>query len=365
MKKRSTALCAGLFVLAALGLSFAPLQAQVTTPQVSPYAKVSEQLGLTNVTVKYSRPGVNDRAVWGALVPNGYAPPFPNFGSGNPFPWRAGANENTTVSFEHDVLIEGSKLAAGTYGLHMVPSETDWTIIFSHNTESWGSFFYDESEDALRVTVTPVEAPHTERLAYEFTDHDGIGKAALALRWEKLKVPISVEVDNLHEVVMNSMRNELRSRGGFGWQGYSQAANYALNNNIHLEEAAQWADVAVQRNSSFNTLNLKSRILTAQGKTAEAQATMDEALAVANENQLNAYGYQLMGQENMDQALEIFKLNVKRHPASWNPHDSLGEAYAKLGDTKNAKKYYEMALKKLPATDTANRDRINGVLAAM
>ncbi len=364
MKQLHLTLFAALFMLATLSLTSSSAQAQVTTPQVSPYAKVSEQLGLTNVTIKYSRPGVNGREIWGKLVPYGHASPFPNFGSGNPVPWRAGANENTTIWFEHDVLVEGQKLAAGKYGLHMVPSETDWTIIFSHNTESWGSFFYDENEDALRVTVTPVEAPHTERLAYEFTDHDGIGKAAIALRWEKMKIPFRVEVDHMQDVVMNSLRNELRSRGGFGFQGYTQAANYALNNN-YLDDAATWANVAVQRNKSFNTLNLKSRILTAQGNTAEAEAVMTEAMEVANENQLNAYGYQLMGQNKMDQALAVFKMNVKRHPESWNPKDSLAECYAKMGDAKNAKKYYKEALKKLPETDTSNRDRINGVLASM
>ena len=339
--------------------------AQISTPVASPYATVSEQVGITNVTLTYGRPGINGRQVWGSLVPYGYAAPIPGFGSGNPMPWRAGANENTTISFQHDVLIEGQKLAAGTYGLHMVPGEDDWTIIFSNNSTSWGSFFYDESEDALRVTVTPEAAPRKERLQYEFVNHDGPGAVDVALRWEDLMVPFRVEVDDLHGVVMAEARNALRSRGGFGPQGYIQAANYALQNDVNLEEALQWADVAIARNRAFNTLQIKAGLLTKTGQVAEADALMTEAMDLANEQQLNAYGYQLLGQNRLDEALKIFQTNVERYPDSWNVYDSLGEAYANKGDLKNARTYYETALSKVPANDQANKDRINGILANM
>ena len=365
MSTKSLTLAAGLFLLMAAWLVVEPAVAQVRQPATSPYAKVSEEVGLTDITVKYCRPGVKGRTIWGdgALVPNGLSTPFPNFGSGNPFPWRGGANENTTISFENDMLIEGQKLAAGTYGLHMIPSDTDWTIIFSENTESWGSFFYDQYEDVLRVTVTPEKAPFKERLVYEFMDQDGKGGATIALLWEEMKVPFRVQVDNYHDVVMASMRNELRSRSGFGWQGYVQAANYALANDLDLEQSLAWADKAIQNGQNFNTYRLKSRILDKQGKGDASHAAMGEAIAVANENQLNAYGYQLVGQEKMDEALRIFKLNVERHPESWNPHDSLAECYGKMGDTKNAKKYYKIALDKLPEGDQANQDRITKTLA--
>lgn len=363
MSTRTITLAAGLFLLGAVCFAVEPTFAQVRSPQPSPYAKVWEEVGLTDITIKYNRPGVKGRQIWGNVVPNGLSSPFPGFGSGNAFPWRAGANENTTISFEHDVLIEGQKLAAGSYGLHMVPGESQWTIIFSENTSSWGSFFYDEAEDALRVTVTPEQAPFKERLTYEFMDQDEKGSATIALLWEELKVPFRVQVDHYQDVVMASMREELRGRGGFGWQGYAQAANYAQQNNVNLEEAMTWAETAIARNKAFNTLQVKAAVMAKMGNVDGGIAVMDEAIPMASENQLNAYGYQLMGLNKMDDALRIFKINVEKHPDSWNPHDSLGECYAKMGDTKNARKYYQMALDKLPDGDQANHDRITKTLA--
>ena len=365
MSTKRLTLAAGLFLLMAAWLAVEPAVAQVRQPAPSPYAKVSEEVGLTDITVKYCRPGVNGRTIYGegALVPNGLSTPFPNFGSGNPFPWRAGANENTTISFEDDVLIEGQKLAAGSYGLHMIPSDTDWTIIFSENTESWGSFFYDQYEDVLRVTVTPEEAPFKERLVYEFMDQDGQGGVTIALLWDAKKVPFRVQVENYHDTVMASMRNELRSRGGFGWQGYAQAANYAQQNDVNLEEAMGWAEKAIGQNKAFNTLQVKAALLAKMGQVDEGIAVMEEAIPMSTQGQLNAYGYQLMGLNKMDDALRIFKINVERNPEAWNPHDSLAECYGKLGDTKNAKKYYQMALEMLPEGDQTNYDRITKTLA--
>lgn len=362
MKKIAKGLVAGALLLAAIWLVPEPAVAQVTTPVPSPYATVSEQVGITNITIKYCRPGVNGRQIWGTQVPYGFTQPFPNFGSGNAYPWRAGANENTTISFQHDVMIEGKTLAAGTYGLHMIPTENEWTVIFSNNSTSWGSFFYNEAEDALRVTVQPVEAPHRERLMYQFKDHEGADKVTVALQWEELEVPFEVQIDDVHEVVLASMRKELRSRGGFGWQGYSQAATYAAQNNVNHEEALQWAERAVNGNKSFNTLRVKSSLMAQTGAIAEADQVMEEAFEISTENQLNAYGYQLVGQNRLDKALEIFKLNVERHPDAWNPRDSLGECYATMGEIEKARENYETALKMLPANDHTNRDRINGIL---
>ncbi len=365
MSKKTLTLAVGLFLLMAATVSVDSAVAQVRGPVPSPYATLSEELGLTDITIKYNRPGVNGRQIWGNVVPMGLSSPFPGFGSGNAFPWRAGANENTTISFEHDMLIEGKKLAAGHYGLHMIPGESEWVVIFSENTTSWGSFFYDEAEDALRVTVTPKEGPHQERLAYELSDYDGQGGATISLKWEKLQVPFRVQVDNYHDVVMASMRDELRSRGGFGWQGYAQAANYAQQNNINHEEALGWAERAIAQNKAFNTLSIKAGLLAQMGREDEGIAVMEEAIPTASQGQLNAYGYQLMGLNKMEDALRIFKLNVEKHPEAWNPHDSLGECYANMGDTKNARKYYQLALEKLPEGDEANYNRITQVLAGL
>jgi len=159
-------------------------------------ASVTQRLGKdTDITIDYSRPGVKGRTIWGDLVPYGLAPGN-SYSDNKPFPWRAGANENTTIEFSGDsgdVHIEGNKMAAGKYGIHMIPSEKDWIIIFSKNNSSWGSYKYNKDEDALRVTVTPVKAPHQEWLIFGFDDLAGTSAVAY-LHWEKLKVPLKIEL---------------------------------------------------------------------------------------------------------------------------------------------------------------------------
>jgi hypothetical protein len=182
----------GLILAFVLLLEFtSDLSAQRNRVRASLKASVSQTLGVdTEITIVYGRPGVKGRKIWGELVPYGMYPG--NKASDNkPYPWRAGANENTTIELSKDILIEGKKLAAGKYGIHMIASEKDWVVIFSKNNSQWGSFKYNQDEDALRVTVTPMSAPDKEWLTYEFEDLAG-NSATLCLRWEKLKVPIKI-----------------------------------------------------------------------------------------------------------------------------------------------------------------------------
>jgi hypothetical protein len=169
--------------------------AQGDGPRPSLGATVSQRLGTeTDITIQYSRPGVKGRTVWGDLVPHGMAEGN-DYSNGNPIPWRAGANENTTFESSADLVVEGRPLPAGTYGIHMIPSESTWTIMFSKRNEDWGSYAYDQNEDALRVTVTPVAAAHQEWLLWGFEDLAGTA-ATVYLHWEELKVPIKVELAN-------------------------------------------------------------------------------------------------------------------------------------------------------------------------
>jgi hypothetical protein len=156
-------------------------------------AVVSQTIGVdTDVKIVYSRPGVKGREIWGKLVPYGLTP-GDKYSKDKPYPWRAGANENTTIEFSKNVLVEGKKLDAGKYGIHMIPSEKEWTIIFSKNNSSWGSFAYDTKDDALRITVTPVKAPFQEWLVYGF-DNLSENSASAFLQWAELKVPFKVAV---------------------------------------------------------------------------------------------------------------------------------------------------------------------------
>jgi tetratricopeptide (TPR) repeat protein len=335
--KTLNSLLSGIFL--SLALPFALTAQNVTTPRTSPQAKVKQTIGLTTITVEYSRPQVirngNDRTgqIWGTLVPYGYQQI--QFAGGGEIPWRAGADENTVISFSDDVKVEGQDLAAGSYGLHMALEENgDVTVIFSENTSSWGSFWYDQEEDALRVKVKSEEAPFTNVLTYDFTDL-GSDYCVLALTWEKKRIPFRIDVD-VKEQVVQSFRDELRGITGFGWQGFLTAANYCAQNNFNHDEALQWVDIAISRNKAFGSLNVKSQLLTQMGKASEAAAVADEAAELANVNQLNALGYQMLTSGHTDKAIHYFKLNIERNPEVANCYDSLGEGYMAKGEKEKA-----------------------------
>ncbi len=308
-------------------------QRELTLPQASQAAMVMQRIGLTDITINYHSPLVKERKIWGDLVPYNEV-------------WRAGANENTTIAFTSDVMIEGKMLKAGTYGLHMIPTEKEWTIIFSKDYKSWGSFFYDEKQDALRVNVTPKQAEMQDWLHYSFTDPQPASATAM-LRWEKLAVPIAIKVD-VHEIVINNMRDQLKNVPGFFAQGHQQAASYCIDNKVHLDDAEIWIEKSIKIQKTFANLNTKSKLLALQGKQSESGAMLKEAMILADETQLNAYGYQLMGQGKLKEAIDIFKENAKRYPQSWNAYDSLGEAFEKSGDNKAAVNNYKSALAKAP-----------------
>ena len=336
---------------AALSLAAAAASAQtppLTVPQPSPEASVEQTVGITRLEIRYHRPAVNKRKVWGELVPYGEV-------------WRAGANENTTFTASSDVAVEGQKLAAGTYGLHMIPTDKDWTVIFSKTSSAWGSFSYDAKEDALRVTVTPRKAPYAERLAYTFEDPSDQGATAV-LTWEELAVPFQISVDT-PAVVVENLRRELRGLPRFSWQGWNQAASYCARAGVNLDEALAWADRSVTMNENFTNLRTKALIVEKKGDAATAASLRSRALTLATEAEMNAYGYQLLGEKKYDEAVAIFAKNVKDHPKSWNTYDSLGEAYMNKGDKKLAAQNYEQALAMVK--DDANRQRISGVLARL
>lgn len=314
-------------------------------PQPSQAATVSQTVGLTEITVTYHRPRVRGRKIWGEVVPYGEV-------------WRAGANENTTVEFSSDVTVAGQPLAAGRYGFHLLPAETgDWTAIFSRTDTGWGSFGYDQTEDALRVAVKPEAAPLEEALAYTFDDATDRA-TTLALRWEKLRVPLAIQVDT-PEVVYQSLRRELRGLPQFFWQPWNQAANALIAQNVHLDEALGWADRSIAIQKNFPNVHTKSRLLAAKGDAAAAKKLLDEALPTATEAELNAYGYQLLAAGKAADAVAVFRDVVKRHPESWNARDSLGEGLEALGDTSASISSYEQALSMAPE---AQRSRIQGIL---
>ncbi|MCB0853467.1 MAG: DUF2911 domain-containing protein [Bacteroidetes bacterium] len=328
--------------------------AQLVLPQASQKAIFTQTIGLTDITIQYHRPMVKGREIWGKLVPLSETGDLED----GQIPWRAGANENTVITFSTDVKIEGKDLAAGTYGLHMVPTKNDWTVIFSTNSSSWGSFFYRKDEDAIRIKVKPTETSFHELLTYDIIDQTQ-NSAKIVLRWEKKEVPIQVSI-NTHEIVLASFRDQLRSSPGFSWQGWNTAANYCLNNNINHEEALQWANNAIQRGENFTTMATKSNLLVQMGKQDEADQIMKNALTVATNQELNQYGYQLINQGKLNEAIEAFKINTEKNPDDPNVWDSLGEGYVTRGE-KEDKKLAIKALEKSLSLDPPANVRQNSI----
>ena len=334
---------------AAVLLSSATAYAQLKLPEPSPGATAEQTIGITEVKVVYHRPAINGRTIWGQLVPYNE-------------PWRAGANENTTVTFSSDVKVGGKPLKAGTYGLHMIPTPKEWTIALSNMSTAWGSFTYDPKEDALRVTVTPrTETAGEERLSYHFDDVTET-KGTLVLRWEKLAVPIALEVDT-PKVVMAGVRGELRGLAGFRPETLTQAARYWLRNNGNLDEALKFADTALQRGGQYQTRMVRAQILEKKGNAAGAAEERTKAQAIATEADLNQTAYGLINDKKVDEAIKLFMAITQRFPESWNAQDSLGEALALKGDKAGATAAYTKALSL--TKDPVQKKRIEGAIAKL
>jgi hypothetical protein len=352
----------------AFGLLFSCIsgigQGVITSPRVpSPAASVSQTVGISTITVNYSRPSVRGREIWGQLVPYGWN--VQGFGAGNEAPWRAGANENTVLNLSHPATIQGHQVPAGSYGLFFtVNKDNSGEVILSKDSKAWGSFWYDPKLDEMREKITVRDGPQTEMLTYNFDNITRTG-AELVLSWEKKEFPVKIEF-SVDDIVMANAAEELKNTVGFSWQGYASAAAYALQNKVNLDQATKWADQAVQQNKSFATLNIKADLLNLSGNTSEGEKVMKDAIAMATEVELNNYGYQLLGQQQPDKAIDIFILNTKRHPESPNVWDSLGEAYAIKGDKKNAIVNFKKALSmNPPANVKANSEKYMKQLGAM
>jgi tetratricopeptide (TPR) repeat protein len=326
-----------------LTLSASTLLAQaVTTPRTaSPAATIKQTIGISTVEVNYSRPAVKGRQIWGALVPYGWNKQA--FGSGTEAPWRAGANENTLLTLSHPAKIEGVFIPAGKYGLFFVINQDNsGEVVLSKENQSWGSFFYDAQKDQMRAKIQIRENAHTEFLTYDFLNLQK-NTGELVLNWEKKQFPVKIEFA-VDELVMANAEQELKGPIGFAPQGFTSAANYALQNNVNHEKALRWIDQAIAQNNVFATKRVKAGLLRQTGKKEEADKLIKDAMSTATEAELNIYGYQLIAQNEIDKAIEVFTVNVERNPKSANAFDSLGEAYATKGDKTNAIKNFKKSL---------------------
>jgi tetratricopeptide (TPR) repeat protein len=302
-------------------------------PRGSQHALVTQRIGITDITINYHRPLVNKRKVWGALVPYGDV-------------WRAGANENTTIQFTDPVSIEGKPLEAGIYGLHMVPGENEWTVIFSKNSTSWGSFTYKQDEDALRVAVKPQPAEFHEALTYDF-DEVTPDATIVTLRWEKIAVPFKVGV-NTNQIVAQNLHKQMRGLAQYAWDGWDDAANFLLANKVNLEEALDYSGRSIQNEERYDNFMTKANILDALGKKDEAAATKKKALTLANAIQMHGYARGLQNEGKQAEAFQIFQDNAKKNPENWIVHVGLSRMYCARGDFPTAAKEMSTAISGAP-----------------
>jgi hypothetical protein len=335
-------------------------------------ATITQHIGLVTVSLDYSSPrvvspaGENRRGkIWGTLVPYGIHDLGFNNRRG---PWRAGANENTVFVVSHPVKIQGQSLPAGRYGLHMIAGEQEWTVIFSKNSTSWGSFSYDESEDALRVKTVPEKAPFREWLTYEFIERKP-EKATLALEWDELRIPFTIEVEDPIGLYIENIRNELRNAPGFDARNFDAAAQYCLQQNRNLDEALRWAEAAVSLpgvgQTTFTTLSTKAQVLEKLSRAKEAGETMATALDLpaAQPIEIHQYGRQLLAQGRKSEALAVFQKNQKRFGDAWPVHVGLARAYSAMGDYKTALVHAEIAVKQAP--DSLNRTNLEKAIVTL
>jgi len=302
-------------------------------PDQSQRAEISQKIGITNITINYHRPLVKNRKIWDGLVPYGKV-------------WRAGANENTTISFSDPVMIEGKPLDKGTYGLHMIPNAEEWTIIFSKNSTSWGSFTYDQAEDALRVTVKPRAADMHDALTYDF-DQLQPDSAVVELEWEKVAVPFKVSVD-VHDVVQASLKKQLRNLSQYTWMSWDDAANYLLTEKIALDDALTYANKSIENEDRYDNEMTKSKVLTALNRKDDAAVAEKKALNLANPLQVHLFARQLQAQKRSEEAFTIFRENAKKHPDQWFVHTGLARMYSAQGKFDDAAKEMKLALAAAP-----------------
>jgi tetratricopeptide (TPR) repeat protein len=342
---------------------------KLTTPPSGDNQKsiVTQFIGPVKISITYSSPDVHgpngeDRTgkIWGEVAHYGFIDQ--GFGASKAAPWRAGANENTVFTVSHDVKIEGKELKAGTYGLFLaIAKEGPYTWIFSKNSSSWGSYFYDPKEDALRVDVMPLEAPYKEWLTYGFEDR--LPSSAIAyLRWEKKRIPFQIEVPDVNEIYVSKMREELRSEIGFKQENWITAAQFCAQHKINLQEALTWVDMSVSNPfigvENFTTMQTRSMILQAMGREAEANAEMEKAIKhpTATMQAIHQYGRSLLAAGKNEKAMEVFKYNAQKNPTDkFTPNVGLARGYTSIGDKKNAIKHWELAMQNLPEEQKANK----------
>lgn len=281
-------------ITALFSLAFCiPAWSQLRLPQASPKAQITQTIGLTDISVVYHTPGVKGREVWGKMVPFGQV-------------WRSGANEATLISFSDSVKVNGKSLQAGTYSLFTLPEAEDkWTVIFNRDTTLWGTEGYKPENDVLRVPVTPVASPlHLESLQYSFTNVKTTN-ATLNLAWEKLIIPMQIEVEVFEKALAN-IQEDLNQAKADDWAIFAQAAHYLIQNNTRHHLALAWINKSLRIKENFYNSWLKAQLLAQKDEYEEAVNLTKKAMKLGQNDTKN---FSILSQE-MERSLNEWKVKI-------------------------------------------------------
>lgn len=321
-------------------------------------SKTGRTVAVTDIEINWNAPGVKGREgkIWGTdIAPYGFT--VLGFGSDVPSPWRAGANESTTISFSTDVTINGARLAAGKYGFFIALYPDSCTLIFNKNTEGWGSYFYNNALDVLRVTAKQQKnLPESkELLDYTFTNQTK-ESVDVAMEWERWSIPFTVKVDHI-QTTLAYLRNQLTGALGFDPPSLEAGANWCLQNKVNQEQALHWINTAVNPSlggvKSFRSQSTKAGLLSQLGRQSEADSIMKAAVVNASVMEMHSYGRQLLAQGKTKEAMDIFQKNYAQNKGAWPTHVGMMRGYSATGDLKKALEHAKLALAQAP--DEGNR----------
>jgi len=315
--------------------------------------KAGARVGVTDIEIDWNAPGVKGREghIWGTdIAPYGFT--VLGYGSTVASPWRAGANESTTISFSTNVTINGKKLAAGKYGFFIALYADSCTLIFNKNTAGWGSYFYRKEMDVMRVgTHQQKETKESkERLEYTFSNQTD-RSLEIALEWERWRIPFKVEVD-LVSTTLASVRSQLSGAMGFDPPSLEAGAAWCLGNNVNYEEALGWINVVVDPNfgriNTFSALSTKAGLLNKLNRSEEANQIMKVALENANVMEMHRYGRQLLSENRVKEAMAVFENNYKKNKGAWPTNGGMMRGYSATGNLKKALEHAKLALAQAP-----------------
>jgi tetratricopeptide (TPR) repeat protein len=345
------------FLLLAVTAQTANSQA-LRIPDTTNYVCMTgKKIGVTEIEIHYNAPGVKGREgkIYGTtVVPYGYA--VLGFGSNVPSPWRAGADEATTMSFSNDVTINGKKLPAGKYAFFIEVHEDSSILIFNKNTKEWGSYFYRKELDVLHVpTVQKKNLPNLqERLVYNFANQTD-RSIDIHLDWERWSFPVSVAVD-YKSTFLDNIREQMSGAIGFDPASLEAAASWCVANDTNYNEALNWINSATDPRlvgvSSLNALSTKSAILKKLGKEKEAADMMKAAMENASVLELHNYGRQLLNEKKFPEAFEVFQENFKKNKGVWPTNAGMMRIYSAMGNYKKALEHAKAALLQAPDEPT-------------